>query len=284
MQSINKESLKYYIKTSRPILTFVVAIIMLAGFVYSHANFSIIFLLELIILTLPYSFFLYGINDIYDYETDLLNERKGGVQGIVSKKKYHKQTKILSIVIAFTLIFISIVTYNLVNILSMIGLIFVSYFYSAPSIRAKERPPFDSIFNAFIYFGFPFLLGISFGEVGNNVYLKVALALLGTVSAHSFSTIADYIPDKQAGVSTFAVRFGKRAASLVLVIGSTIIYISNVFDTWLISFFAVVSLFFGLVIFIYPKEKLAYYFLKILYIAFVIGSGVFVLYKINILY
>jgi 4-hydroxybenzoate polyprenyltransferase len=35
---------------------------------------------------------MYGINDVFDYESDLRNPRKGGIEGALLDPKYHKTT------------------------------------------------------------------------------------------------------------------------------------------------------------------------------------------------
>lgn len=39
---------------------------------------------------IPYNIAMYGINDVYDYESDLRNPRKGGVEGAVLDRALHR--------------------------------------------------------------------------------------------------------------------------------------------------------------------------------------------------
>ena len=41
---------------------------------------------------IPYNLLMYGINDVFDYESDLRNPRKGGVEGIVLASRWHRLT------------------------------------------------------------------------------------------------------------------------------------------------------------------------------------------------
>ncbi|NDD26505.1 MAG: prenyltransferase, partial [Actinobacteria bacterium] len=45
-----------------------------------------------IFFLIPYNLLMYGINDVFDYESDLRNPRKGGIEGALLDKKYHKLT------------------------------------------------------------------------------------------------------------------------------------------------------------------------------------------------
>jgi 4-hydroxybenzoate polyprenyltransferase len=38
----------------------------------------------------PYNVAMYGINDVFDYESDLRNPRKGGLEGAVLRPEYHR--------------------------------------------------------------------------------------------------------------------------------------------------------------------------------------------------
>src|SRR3712207_836473 len=41
---------------------------------------------------IPYNLAMYGINDVFDYESDLRNPRKGGVEGAVLDRSLHRPT------------------------------------------------------------------------------------------------------------------------------------------------------------------------------------------------
>ena len=40
----------------------------------------------------PYNLAMYGINDVFDYESDLRNPRKGGAHGAVLDRRMHRIT------------------------------------------------------------------------------------------------------------------------------------------------------------------------------------------------
>ena len=64
-----------------------------------------------------------------------------------------------SIVSAVAIFLSSLFTLNLLNIIVMSTALFLAYAYSAPPLRLKTKPPFDSITNG-AYFIVPFLLGL----------------------------------------------------------------------------------------------------------------------------
>ena len=149
------------------------------------------------LLSVPYCIFLYGINDIYDYETDKINPRKGDLkgggflEGIKLEPAYHSYIKRVSFLVISLLFLTSFLTLNIANILGMLLLVFFSYFYSAPPLRLKERPPLDSFTNGIGYFFLPFLLGFSFGEgsiinVGIDVWVGYILLTVCVMGIHAY--------------------------------------------------------------------------------------------------
>ena len=153
------QSLTLLVKVSRPLGWVIAPLVFTIGLYSSNSQFSLIFVIQMILLSFPLSIILYGINDIYDNDSDGLNPRKNSLN---LNEKEQVIIKRVSTVISILLLASSIATINLSNLLSMLLLISISYFYSAPPIRLKELPPFDSISNGLLFF-LAFSLGYSFG-------------------------------------------------------------------------------------------------------------------------
>ncbi|MBT4334862.1 UbiA family prenyltransferase [bacterium] len=258
------------IKTSRPIYWLIQPLIFTVCLFYSGADLNYISIIQLILLSFPLSLIIYGINDIYDFESDQINPRKRLVNGIVLKQENHKRIKTVSYILIAILIISSIITLNIENIISMIVLLFFIYFYSAPPIRFKERPPLDSLANIFIYIIPPAFLGYSFGSSIFDFDYKIYVAALCLAAFFIFSTIMDYTPDKKAGDKTFSVLYGKRIAALVSLIITILVYIFANFNTQLINYYLLLCITLYLIILIKPNEKLASIFFKIIYFCFYI--------------
>ena len=212
------------IKVSRPFGWLWFPAVFLLGSLYSGNNsgnmtitpnitITPLAVLQILMLSFPACILLYGINDIYDYESDKINPRKKLLAGVKLEPEYHSYIKKVSFLVISLLLLTSFLTLNVSNILGMLLLVFVAYFYSAPPLRLKERPPLDSVSNGIGFFS-AFLLGFSLGggsiiNVGIGVYLLTACF----IGVHAYSTITDYEADKKAGYKTFAVVFGKRSAA-----------------------------------------------------------------------
>lgn len=83
-------SFKLLMKVSRPAGWIIAPLIFLIALFYSGASLSLLSIVQLILLSFPFCVFLYGINDIYDYESDKLNNRKKLLEGIKLDRKDHK--------------------------------------------------------------------------------------------------------------------------------------------------------------------------------------------------
>lgn len=268
------------IKVSRPIFWPVGVIAFLTGFVYSGAGITFLAVIQAIMMSFPLSMITFGINDIYDYKTDKLNSRKKNIEGVVLEKKDHKKVLYsVKICVSFVLS-ISLVTFNLSNIISVFCLLFFAVFYSAPVFRLKERPPFDSISNGLMAF-FAFMVGFSHGKPFFAIDLKIALAALCFCGMHAFTTLADYAPDKKAGQKTFAVVFGKRASCIFPLVVFLIAYFFGRFSSYISVFLFVSSLVFFLNS-IKPSEKLAEVSSKLIYVLGIVISAMF--FVSNVLY
>lgn len=149
----------------------------------------------------PANLLIYGINDIFDYETDILNPKKTGYEQVLSKELH---PKIFVAIAASNIIFVmAIFSAPPTAIVTFFLFIFFATFYSAPPIRAKARPFFDSFFSAGHYiatgaFGY-FLIG---GE--GSVWLPVVAGLAWAIAMHAYSAVPDIQADSEAGLKTIA--------------------------------------------------------------------------------
>ena len=139
-----------YIYAARPLLHLPVWSVYLVSLYYhqqlSNENFLFTDILMLISLTLASSASYY-INQIYDYESDLLNNKLGFLQknyiSFTEMKLLFYISSILAIGLAF---YVSRFGGFLITILILIGAL-----YSAPPFRLKDRPFFGLLTNVFGY-------------------------------------------------------------------------------------------------------------------------------------
>jgi 4-hydroxybenzoate polyprenyltransferase len=205
------------VKESRPIGWILGPLVFLIGMTFSGSiTITPVSIFQILMLSFPGCIFLYGMNDVHDYESDKLNPRKKVAGGWLDSKlepEYHPYITRVSIFVVILMFLSSFLTLSTTNILAMVVLVASAHLYSAPPVRLKERPVVDSVSNGMIFFG-TFLLGFSFGgsifDLGMDIYLITACV----VGIHAYTTIMDYEFDKNAGYKTTAVVFGERGTSL----------------------------------------------------------------------
>ncbi|MBW3014468.1 UbiA family prenyltransferase [Candidatus Woesearchaeota archaeon] len=200
------------IKISRPVFYFAPIFVFLTGMkLAGDIVFSPLVILELIFFTLPYSLFLFGINDVFDYESDKLNPRKDSfLGGARLKKKELRTVYTLSMLGALPLLITSFFSMNFVHILACFLVLFVSYFYSAPPLRLKELPIIDSVSNALVIF-FVVAMGFVLTKSFFLIPFKVYMALFFVASLHAMGAAADIRSDRKAKHKTIATQFGRVA-------------------------------------------------------------------------
>lgn len=155
---------------------------------------------------IPANILIYGVNDIFDYETDKLNPKKVEYEALLVPEK-HKSvwawvlaTNIPFVVYAFSL--------SVKTGIYLLIFYFFAFFYSATPIRAKIRPFFDSLFSAGHYiftgvFGYFLAGGEGFPLVGFIAGVLWAMAM------HAYSAVPDIKADTDAGLRTIATWLGR---------------------------------------------------------------------------
>ncbi|MBA8814445.1 UbiA family prenyltransferase, partial [Frigoribacterium faeni] len=93
----------------------------------------------------PYNLAMYGINDVFDYESDLRNPRKGGVEGALLDRSLHRTTLWAAVVTNVPFLVLLVVVGSPLSWLVLAISVFAVIAYSAPGLRFKERPFVDSI-------------------------------------------------------------------------------------------------------------------------------------------
>jgi 4-hydroxybenzoate polyprenyltransferase len=259
-----------FIKISRPSGWLFAPLVFLVGFTYYAAICDVISVVQIVLLSFPYSFFLYGVNDIFDIKSDQINPRKD----MLDKKRWDDKTvdrvKRIAFIFMGLLIFSALLTLNPWNILGMVLLLFFSYQYSAPPFRLKEKPPLDSFSNGIIYYYGPFLIGASYNSTVFQFPVHVYVIFAAVMGIHSFSTVMDYTSDKLVGSKTFAVVFGKRFAAFFGLLMFCLTLFFPGFQIASIAFYLMACILFSAIIVIYPSERVAHIFHKLMGFLFII--------------
>jgi 4-hydroxybenzoate polyprenyltransferase len=165
----------------------------------------------LVWLTLPFNLLIYGVNDVFDQETDAKNPRKGSLEGakIESEEVAPIWRGVLLTNVPFLIYFLSILPYGAIFWILLYTVLFVGY--SAPPLRFKARPYLDSLSNAAYAFPLVFV-PLALGE---DVLWPAALGLMAWSAAkHTFDAVQDVDEDRNVGIETTAVRLGVQGVVL----------------------------------------------------------------------
>lgn len=197
--------LKRLIEISRPVLwvntigTTVMGM-WLAGYLFTPAIIPI-----LIWVTFPFNLLIYGINDIFDQETDNINARKGSYEGA---HIYPHEVKpiwigVLLTNIPFLIYFALTLPWQAVAWMVAYSLFFT--FYSAPPLRFKARKYLDAFSNTDYAFPLAFV-PLALGH--EPVWLAVIGLMAWSIAKHAYDAIQDIPQDSDTGIITTAVHLG----------------------------------------------------------------------------
>lgn len=178
----------------------------LAGFLWTPAIIPI-----LIWVTFPFNLLIYGINDIFDQETDNINARKGGYEGakIYPNEVVPIWVTVLVTNVPFLIYFAITLPWQATAWMVAYSLFFT--FYSAPPLRFKARKYLDALSNtdyAFPLAFVPLALGVE-----PNWWLVAGL-MAWSIAKHAYDAIQDIPQDSDTGIITTAVHLGPRNTAI----------------------------------------------------------------------
>jgi len=244
-----------FIFAARPMLLLPVWSIYLITYNLASPDSSVDYLglLRLVSLTLIFAG-TYYINQIYDYDSDLINKKLGFLQmGMISG------SGMTAVYISSTVLALAAGFYVGVMFGIIICLIFLlGFFYSAPPVRLKDRPVGGLLANTIAYGALvPGAAEIHDFAYGDDQLLIIAYFSLLVGAGYLMTIIPDRDGDKKTGKLTLAVYMSDRkiilAALILLIIAFYPAYLIE--NRFLIGIDAVSIIFFGIAL-IYPKEAL----------------------------
>ena len=193
------------VEISRPVLwvntigTTVIAM-WLSGYLWTWEILPI-----LLWVTFPFNLLIYGVNDIYDQDTDADNDRKGGYGGAKIRPAETKMIGwgVVLTNIPFLVYFALTLPWPAVAWMALYAFSF--WQYSATPLRFKGRPILDSLSNA--DYAFP-LVFVAYA-LGAQPLWPAALGLMAwSMAKHVYDAIQDIDEDGSVGIVTTAVKFG----------------------------------------------------------------------------
>ncbi|HEY9324431.1 MAG TPA: prenyltransferase [Agromyces sp.] len=197
--------------SSRPVSWINTAYPFAAAYLLTAHRIDAAWIIGTLFFLIPYNLAMYGINDVFDYESDLRNPRKGGAHGAVLDRRMHPITLWAAGLSCLPFIVVLVGLGSPGSWLVLAFSLFFVVFYSAPPLRLKERPFADSVTSS-IHFFSPAVYGLVLaGAVWTwqLVLVIVAFGLWG-VASHAFGAVQDVSADREAGIASIATARGAR--------------------------------------------------------------------------
>jgi 4-hydroxybenzoate polyprenyltransferase len=196
---------------SRPVSWINTAYPFAAAYLLTTRQIDLVLVVGTIFFLIPYNLAMYGINDVFDYESDLRNPRKGGAHGAVLDRRLHAATLWAAALTCVPFVVFLVIVGTPWSWLVLAASLFFVVFYSAPPLRLKEVPLADSVTSS-IHFFSPAVYGLVLAQAvwtWQLVAVIVAFTLWG-VASHAFGAVQDVAADRAAGIASIATARGAR--------------------------------------------------------------------------
>ena len=205
-------TLRMLLLSSRPLSWVNTAFPFAAAYLITTGGIDLAWVLGTLYFLVPYNLAMYGINDVFDYESDLHNPRKGGVEGAVLDRGFHRITLWAALATNVPFLLALILLGNPLSWLVLAVSVFAVIAYSAPGLRFKERPFLDSITSS-THFVSPAVYGL---VLAGAVFTPGLWAVLGAfflwgIASQAFGAVQDVVPDREGGISSIATVLGAKA-------------------------------------------------------------------------
>jgi len=203
--------LKDLLLSSRPLSWVNTAFPFAAAYFLTTGAIDLTFVLGTIFFLVPYNLAMYGINDVFDYESDLRNPRKGGVEGALLAPRMHRPTLIAAAVTMLPFIVYLVAVGNPLSWLVLLVSMFAVVAYSAKGLRFKERPFLDSLTSS-THFVSPaiYALVLAGAVFTPQLWAVLAAFVVWGIASHAFGAVQDVLADRAADISSVGTVIGAR--------------------------------------------------------------------------
>jgi 4-hydroxybenzoate polyprenyltransferase len=167
---------------------------------------------------IPYNLMMYGINDVFDYESDIRNPRKGGVEGATASRQLHRPIIVASILASVPFLIYLWGQGHPLSQLWLTYLVFMVLAYSAPHLRFKERPFLDS-FTSATHFAGPLVYALLLTGLRPSYLAAIAAFFAWGMASHALGAVQDIIPDREGWLESVATVIGAKL-TIRLVVGA----------------------------------------------------------------
>ncbi len=201
--------------SSRPISWINTAFPFAAAYFFATRSLDLNLLIGTLFFLIPYNLLMYGVNDVFDYESDLRNPRKGGIEGALLHPKWHRPTLFWSVALTVPFVAYLLLQGDVSSKLWLLLFVFTVVAYSAKGLRFKEKPFLDSLTSASHFVG-PMIYGLALAGASLTDTAPLLLILgftLWGIASHAFGAVQDVKADREAEISSIATVIGARATT-----------------------------------------------------------------------
>jgi 4-hydroxybenzoate polyprenyltransferase len=162
--------------------------------------------------TLPANLLIYGVNDIFDYDTDVLNAKKQGYEQTLPPDNRRALWRAIALTNLPLLTLLAwLLREQTSALLLLCAFLITGIGYSAPPLRTKTKPFLDAATNIlYVLPAFALHTAITGTAPGSAV---IAAAWLWCAAMHAYSAIPDIAADRSAHLPTIATTLGIRGTS-----------------------------------------------------------------------
>ncbi|KUG58565.1 prenyltransferase [Nesterenkonia jeotgali] len=212
---MNMSLIRELLLSSRPFSWINTAFPFAAAYLFATRELDWVLVLGALFFLVPYNVAMYGINDVFDYESDLRNPRKGGIEGALLDPSLHSTVLWISALSTLPPALLLMLGGGPATWAAMLVSLFAVAAYSVKGLRFKERPFLDSVTSS-THFVSPAVVGFALAHdrVGftpsPTVMIILAAFFLWGMAAHAFGAVQDVVPDREGGISSVATAIGAR--------------------------------------------------------------------------
>jgi 4-hydroxybenzoate polyprenyltransferase len=207
------------------------------GYLLTGGSIDLTFIIGTLYFLGPYNLLMYGVNDVFDYESDIKNPRKGGVEGMRESRALHPTIIKAAILTNTPFLLYLLLAGDWASRLTLVIVTFSVIAYSLKGLRFKEKPVLDSATSSLHFVG-PLLFALSLNDFPVTAWGFVAAFFIWGMASQAFGAVQDIVPDKKAGIASIATFLGAKqtmwfafvlyliAAIIILMQGSSYILIA----------------------------------------------------------
>lgn len=206
-----RTQIRTWFSTSRPISWVNTAYPFSAAYYLATGRVDDLLVIGTLFFLVPYNLLMYGINDVFDYESDLRNPRKGGVEGAVVDRSHHRGILVASVLTSLPFVAYLVISGGVAAALVLAISLFAVVAYSLKGLRFKEKPFLDSATSA-THFVSPMVYALVLAGADwtwSLVAICLAFFLWGMAS-QAFGAVQDVQADRLGGLSSIATVLGAR--------------------------------------------------------------------------